>query len=173
MPPRLLACALVLLVLAGCCSNPHCHGGQLISDLGPSETAAVETAPYKATYALYHWRKPPEGTVPQKWVAEQEVEQLYLRGLARGDNVGFERDEKGQLFAVAGEEKIPLPDGHYCWHITPETEYRGLERVLHEIGENLLEVVKLPFAVVAAALGAVLFIVCLPFFGLMILGLHL
>src|SRR5581483_4831397 len=115
-----------------------------------------ESAPYKATYALYHWRKPPEGEPPQTWVPEQEVEQLYLRGLSKGDKVGFERDDKGRLFAVAGEEKIPLPDGRYCWHITPETEYRGLERVLHETGENVKAIILLPFEVAGAAVGAAL-----------------
>lgn len=130
--------------------NPHCHSGQLVADLGPNEHPSVEAAPYKATYALYRWRKPPEGAAPEHWVAEEEVERLYLRGLCRRDKVGFERDDKGQLFAVAGDEKIPLVDGHYCWHITPETEYRGMERILHEAGENLVDIATLPFAVVGA-----------------------
>jgi hypothetical protein len=154
MPPRLLASALTLLALAGCASNPHSHGGQLVADIGPADKPDVDTAPYKATYVLYHWRKPPEGTIPEKWIPEQEVEQLYLRGLDRYDKIGFERDSKGQLFAVAGDEKIPLPDGRYCWHITQETEYRGLERILHETGENIVAVVEFPFAVAAAVVMA-------------------
>jgi hypothetical protein len=165
MPPRLLAGTLALLALAGCCSNPHGHGGQLVTELGPADRPAVDAAPYKATYALYRWRKPPEGTVPQKWIPDQEVEQLYLRGLARWDKVGFERNDGGQLFAVAGEEKIPLPDGHYCWHVTPETEYRGMERILHEAGENTLTLVGLPFAVA----GSALFLAMLPVTGVMFL----
>jgi hypothetical protein len=152
MRSRLPVCALALIAMAGCCSNPHGHGGLLVADLHPAEAPEVESAPYKATYALYRWRKPPEGTVPEKWIADQEVEQLYLRGLCRRDKVGFERDDKGQLFAVAGEEKIPLPDGHYCWHITPETEYRGLERILHETGENIVELATLPFVIVGTIL---------------------
>jgi hypothetical protein len=159
MPPRLLVGALALFSLAGCCSNPHSHGGELVANLGPKESAAVEDAPYKATYALYHWRQPPDGVIPQKWTAEDQVEELYVRGLCRRDKVGFERDDKGQLFAVAGDEKIPLPDGHYCWHITPETEYRGMARALHETGENIVELVSLPFAVVGA-------VIVLPVVGL-------
>jgi hypothetical protein len=145
--------------------NPHGHCGQLVAELGPRDTPAADGAPYKATYALYRWRKPPEGAVPQTWVADQEVDQLYLRGLRRGDKVGFERDGSGQLFAVAGEEKIPLADGHYCWHITPETEYRGMERVLHEAGENTLAAVGLPFSVV----GAAVVVAMLPLIGLVFL----
>jgi hypothetical protein len=164
MRSRLLVCALTLLAPVGCCSNPHCHGGRMVADLGPGDEPAVESAPYKATYALHHWRKPPEGVVPEKWIADQEVEQLYLRGLSRRDKVGFER-ENGQLFAVAAEEKIPLPDGHYCWHITPETEYRGMERILHETGENIVDLVALPFVVVGTVvlvplLGAGYLLVC-------------
>jgi hypothetical protein len=30
--------------------------------------------------------------------------------------VGFEEGEGGQLFAVVGQEKVPLPPGHYYWH---------------------------------------------------------
>jgi hypothetical protein len=150
MPPRMLVCGLAVVAFVGCCSNPHGHSGQLIAELSPAEKGTTETAPYKATYALYRWRNPPEGTPPERWVADEEVERLYLRGLCRYDKVGFERDDKGQLFAVAGEEKIALPDGHYCWHITPETEYRGMERILHEAGENVVSIAALPFEIVGA-----------------------
>jgi hypothetical protein len=122
----------------------------MVADLKAGGSPAVEDAPYKATYVLYHWRTPPEGPVPENWTAEDEVERLYLRGLSRKDKVGFERDDKGQLFAVAGDEKIPLADGRYCWHITPETEYRGTERILHETGEIIVDIATLPFAVVGA-----------------------
>jgi hypothetical protein len=147
-----LACALALLALAGCCTNPHFHSGELVTNLDPGDTPDVDRAPYKATYALYRWRKPPEGTIPVKWIPEQEVDELYVRGLCRFDKIGFERDADGKLFAVAGDEKIPLEDGRYCWHITPETEYRGMERILHETGENIVGLVSLPFAIVGAVI---------------------
>jgi hypothetical protein len=162
MLPRVIVCALAVVALVGCCSNPHGHSGQLVAELNPSEKAATETAPYKATYVLYRWRNPPEGAAPETWTADEEVERLYLRGLRRWDKVGFERNDKGQLFAVAGEEKIPLQDGHYCWHITPETEYRGMERILHEAGENVVSIAALPFVVVGSAVAAA---VLLPVLG--------
>jgi hypothetical protein len=164
MPPRALICSSAVMALIGCCSNPHGHSGQLVSELSPTEKPALEAAPYKATYALYRWNNPPEGTPPERWVADEEVERLYLRGLCRYDKVGFERDEKGQLFAVAGEEKIPLADGHYCWHITPETEYRGMERILHETGENVVSIAALPFEIV----GAVVFVPILGVYALVL-----
>ena len=54
------------------------------------------------------------------------------------------------------DEKIPLPEGRYCWHISTSTEYRGMERILHETGENLVGGVTLPFA-------TALFLVAAPF----------
>lgn len=149
MTRSVLALGLVLFLVTGCCDNHHCHGGKLVCEHAHKGKPSVDSAPYKATYALYGWRKPPDGSHPEKWIADHEVDQLYVRGLERADKVGFERDSSGQLFAVAGEEKIPLPAGRYCWHVTQETEYRGLERVLHEAGENLLTVAMLPLTVPA------------------------
>jgi len=34
--------------------------------------------------------------------------------------IGFEKQGDGPLFAVAGEEKVPLTAGRYCWHATED-----------------------------------------------------
>src|SRR5262249_25917988 len=126
----------------------------------------VDWTPYQATYVLYHWRPQPTDPPPQTWIPDQEVEELYVRGLGRWVNIGFEKGDKGKLFAVAGKEKIPLEDGRYCWHINPATEYHGAERLLHETGQNIVYVVRLPFGLAAAAVAIPVILgcglVCLP-----------
>jgi hypothetical protein len=159
-----------VLFLTGCCHNPHDHGGEFVTEYKPGDTPDTTTAPYKATYALYQWSKPPDGPPPQTWVPEHEVTELYVRGLSRHDKIGFEKGDTGQIVAVAGSEKIPLDDGHYCWHITSETEYHGSDRILHETGENVLTVVELPFEAAGAAIALPFVVIfgagllcCLPF----------
>ncbi len=35
--------------------------------------------------------------------------------LKKGDALGFEKAETGTIIAVAGETKLPVPDGSYVW----------------------------------------------------------
>ena len=59
----------------------------------------------------------------------------------RGARVGFAKGEEGQLFAVAGNEKLALPAGRYCWHLTPESEPSGGQKALwaaNDAGEALV-----------------------------------
>jgi hypothetical protein len=144
---------LIALFAAGCCHNPHDHGGEFVVEYKPGNSPDTTSAPYKANYALYQWSKLPDGPPPQKWVPDHEVTELYVRGLSRWDKIGFEKGDQGKVVAVAGNEKIPLEDGHYCWHITPETEYHGSDRILHETGENIMTIVELPFDVVGCAVA--------------------
>jgi hypothetical protein len=53
---------------------------------------------------------------------------------------------------LAGDEKIVLEEGRYCWHLSPATEYHGVKWVLHETGECVVAVVSLPFELAALAL---------------------
>ncbi len=149
----------VALFVTGCCHNPHDHGGEFVAEYKCGDSPDTTTAPYKATYALYQWSKPPDGPPPQKWVPDREVTELYVRGLSRWDKIGFEKGENGKIVAVAGTEKIPLDDGHYCWHITSDSEYRGGDRILHETGENVLAVLTFPFDVAATAVVLPMFAV--------------
>lgn len=169
MPRRWIACSILLLAFgSGCAShNPHCHGGHLVCEQKPDCAAETTTAPYKATYVLYQWRTPPQDQpVPHTWIAEQEVSEMYVRSLERGDNVGFEKDKDGQWFAVAGSEKIPLEPGRYCWHISEATEYRGVQLAVHEACETIKDtvenIVALPCGVVAAVLLIPFVIVLFP-----------
>ena len=159
MPRKLIVGLLMATLLAGgCAGNSHSHSGELIAEHTPDSTPEVTEVPYRATYALYQWAHPPEGPPPRTWIPEHEVTELYVRGLSGSDKVGFEKGENGELRAVAGDEKIPLEPGHYCWHITPETEHRGLERAAEVTGDTVCTVVALPFATVA-------YICALPIFA--------
>jgi hypothetical protein len=158
MPRKLIACAMAAnMLVAGCLSNPHAHSGKLIAEYRPGEEPSTARTPYQATYALYQWRSPPTQPPPHTWIPEQEITELYVRGLSRWKTIGFTRESDGALYATAGEEKIPLAEGHYCWHITPQTETHGLERVLSETGENVVTIVSLPF-------GTACFLVVAPVF---------
>jgi hypothetical protein len=173
MPRKFLPCTLLLLIgLAGCAAhNPHTHGGQFLCEHKSDDKPETTTAPYKATYVLHQWRTPPpDQPTPHTWIAEQQVTELYVRGLEKGDALGFEKDDKGQWFAVAGSEKIPLEPGRYCWHISQATEYRGFGLAVHEVCETVQEtgamIVALPLGIVFVVLLAPFFVICLPFFWL-------
>jgi len=150
MPLRVLICGLAVMALIGCCSNPHGHSGQLVSELNPAEKPALEAAPYKATYALYRWKQPAGRHGAGEVVADEEVERLYLRGLCRHDKVGFERDDKGQLFAVAERRRSLYRTDTIAGTSPRKTEYRGMERILHETGENVVSIAALPFEIVGS-----------------------
>jgi hypothetical protein len=171
MAKRAIACVLILSTLiSGCFSNSHLHGGKLVAEHKPGETPDTSHTPYKATYVLYHWLEPPAGAPPHTWIPEQQVEELYVRGLERWEPIGFEKDAAGHLVAVAGKEKIPLADGYYCWHISPETEYRGVARVMHEACENTWCVICFPFDVAFAAVLLPCYLATLGFLGFFALG---
>jgi hypothetical protein len=155
----LILSLIVCLLLQGCMSNPHLHGGQMVAECHGGDCPSETRTPYKATYVLYQWQDPPDGPPPKSWVAEQHVAEMYIRGLDRGEKIGFEKDAQGNLSALAGQEKIALPPGRYCWHISQETEYRGAACILHETGDNVCGIIALPFA---TAVG----IVMLPIVGL-------
>jgi hypothetical protein len=152
----LTGCLLGMGLLGGCAhQNLHPHGGRLIAEFKPGECPDVKKAPYQATYVLYHWPKPPCDPPPHKWVPEQEVVEMFVRGLTKRQPIGFEKGCDGKVFAVAGEEKIELDAGRYCWHIHPSTEYTGVKWLVQETGERAVEIISLPFGLAAL-------IVCLP-----------
>jgi hypothetical protein len=44
---------------------------------------------------------------------------VLARTLIFGETFGFHRDTAGRIFAIAGEERIPLEEGRYAWELTP------------------------------------------------------
>jgi hypothetical protein len=168
MTRKLIISVLTAAVLAaGCASHRHGHGGELVAEYRPGEEPPTTRTPYQATYALYQWHTPPTEPPPHTWIPDQEVTELYVRGLDRWEDIGFKKEENAGLVAVAGKEKIALENGHYCWHITPQSEYHGAQRILHEAGDNVLTVITLPFATACFIVVAPLVMV---WGGLMMLG---
>ncbi len=157
-----LVCA---ALLTGCAQQAtHTHGGRMVAEYCPGKEPEVSKTPYAATYVLYHWPKPPCDPPPHKWVPEHEVAEMFVRGLGKHDPIGFEKGSDGKIVAVAGEEKITVDDGHYCWHIHPTTEYTGFKWFVQESGERVVEVVSLPFELVGGAIALVCFLpMCLGF----------
>jgi hypothetical protein len=167
MARKALAAVLIFCtLLGGCVTNPHMHGGQFVAEYKPDECPPQTRTPYAATYVLYQWLDPPPGAPPHTWVPEREVAEMYIRGLGRHESIGFDKDANGGLVAVAGNEKIPLPEGRYCWHISVETEYRGGARVMHEVCENTWDAVCFPFEVACGAIMLPLFVGMMSFCGL-------
>ncbi|MBI3821582.1 MAG: hypothetical protein HY289_02770 [Planctomycetes bacterium] len=154
-----LALTVLIALFSGCARETPKSSGRLIADYAPGKDAEVSKAPYQATYILRHWPNPPADPPPKHWVPDQEIVDLFIRGLDKRQAVGFEKTSDGNLVAVAGEEKIKLEPGRYAWHIHPSTEYTGLKWVIHETGERTVEIISLPFGLAAAAL-VVPFIFC-------------
>jgi hypothetical protein len=175
--PRKSSTVLLLaaLLAAGCTTtNPHSHGGQIVCEHHPDDKPDTTTAPYKATYVLHQWKLPPQDQPPPHyWSAEHEVAELYLRTLEEGEKVGFEKGDKGELFAVAGNEKILLEPGRYCWHISPGTQRGAFRQALATTGEVLgdliVGIVALPLGIVFLILLLPLLILCLP--AILLIGL--
>ena len=174
---RRLIVGVTLLMVAGCTSpNPHCHGGSFVCECRAGDKPEASTAPYKATYVLYQWRTPPPGEpAPRTWIGEHEVTELYIRGLDRGDAIGFEKGDKDQLFAICGCERIPLEPGRYCWHISLDTQPSGFRQAVHELCETCQEIVTtvlaLPLGIVVLILLLPLFVLLLPFFVGLLIGM--
>jgi hypothetical protein len=142
--------ALFALVLAaGCAHRAPTPDGRMIAEYQPGKDAIVCKTPYQATYVLRHMPTPPSDPPPKEWIPEHEVVDVFIRGLGKRHSIGFEKSSDGTLCAVAGEEKLKLEPGRYCWHIHPHSQYTGLKWVLHETGERVVEVISLPFGLAA------------------------
>jgi hypothetical protein len=146
----IVAAALLSASLSGCCLyNPHSHGGHFVAEYCPSAEPQISKTPYQATYVLYQWRQPPCDPPPLQWLPEQEVGELYIRGLSKWESIGFERNKDGQLFAVAGSEKLPLVEGRYCWHVSAQTRFPLAKWMIGETNNTVLGIIALPFGLVA------------------------
>lgn len=152
--PRLAGLSMIIVAttLSGCVHNSHSHGGHLISDYAPGDNAKTRKTPYRATYVLMHRPSPPTNPPPHTWNPDQQVCELYVRTLKKREKIGFEKDSDGKLFAVAGEEKILLEDGKYCWHVSSQERFPMAKWMIAETNDTVLGIVTLPFSLVALAL---------------------
>jgi hypothetical protein len=104
---RFLAVAGFFLLCVGCRSTHPFHEGILVSSHLPTHPSEALPLEFSAQYTLY-----------SRPSLEEEGVEVLFRDLERADPLGFAATE-GELFAVAGQERIPLPAGLYCWHIRP------------------------------------------------------
>src|SRR5882724_8820100 len=115
---------ILLVGLLGGCTPPdeHHHCGRKVAEFQPGQEPQTARTPYAATYALYHRPDPLNDPPAEESAHDHEPSQVAMRDLGRRELIGFMRGTNGQLFAVAGEEKIPLPMGRYCWRIVPNSK---------------------------------------------------
>ena len=139
-PARLFAVALVLV-----CGCRVAHPGVLVEHR-PGDAPKACPVPYAATYALQAVDETGTGATLLERAAIQHKFQ-----------VGFIREADGSLVAYAGGRKFPLPEGHYYWQITPETQKTRGDLAQADAGKALAVVGKgLAFAgafVVATVFG--------------------
>jgi hypothetical protein len=154
MPRKVIAyLALLATLVNGCASAPPCPDGERVAEFPAGEDTEMTPPRCPGTYGLYSRQGPPEVVAPGAGGKGGPPAELGdLRGLfclAEQGPVGFEKGEDGQLFAVVGEEKFPLPPGRYCWRAIPEPPAPGPELsagqkvvwALHKTGETVSEVV--------------------------------
>jgi hypothetical protein len=158
---RTLPVFLVVLFGAGCISSGNGHG-TLIARYEASEVPEVMKAPRENTYALY------AGSTAQQGSGDGTL-RAQVRVLC-GCPIGFEKEENGQLTAVAGQRRIPLPEGLYWWEAVPDstqaTTGEWYAQARNQVGEKVEEAGKVIGVPVQAALYTAMLPVCLLLYGL-------
>lgn len=117
-----LVCAMVAPWGAGC-GRPsrHSHGsGKVLVEHPPRRKPEFGWTRVPAVYVLFGDRKPASG-FPGATRGWRHGWALTSLPLEKREPLGF-RTVNGQLYAVAGGDQIPLPEGEYCWHTKPGTE---------------------------------------------------
>jgi hypothetical protein len=119
MPKKPIIWILVVsLFVTGCAHNPFDYGTYVITEYKPGNKPDTTVTPYEATYALFRYSR--------------SSEPLFEGVLLPSNKIGFERDDNGNLMAIAGSKKIPIDGGDYCWYVTSEPEFHGFEGLCHE-----------------------------------------
>jgi hypothetical protein len=188
--PRKVAAWLALVAMAfnGCAIGPErqeepAGGRPVVEDI------SVAQVPHEGDYALYRRSAHPEqgpppdegspgsaqpedGPPPAEGPPGSAAALGELHGmfdLWEKAPVGFEKGADGQLFAVVGEDKIPLPPGNYSWRTTegepaPKVPLTGTEKVKYVLcrtGETVGEIVLVVIGVAVCAGVVALFVVCM------------
>jgi hypothetical protein len=159
---RTLPVFLLVLFGAGCISSGNGHG-TLIARYQSSEVAEVKKAPQENTYALYAASAAQQGSNGDGRLRAQ------VRVLC-GCPIGFEKERDGQLHAVAGQQRIPLPEGLYWWEAVPDssqaTNGEWYAQARNQVGGKVEEAGKVIGVPVQAALYTALLPVCLLLYAL-------
>ncbi len=165
--------ALLGALVSGCGSVPICHDGEVVAACPAEPDREMAQAPSNGPYGLYRRADKPDDASPRAADGGGPANGPGdLHGLFRLKSygpVGFERGEDGQLLAVIGEEKVPLPPGRYCWCALPESALpeiavpgptlsagQKVVWVLRKAGETAGDV--LLFVVVLAVVAGVLYV---------------
>ena len=102
----------------------------VLDSVGCTKTVITKIARHEVGGPPVAQAAPTSGTYKVKWAAESRKLQT-LDGtmclIGKGDRVGFERSEDGQLIAFAGKERIPLArlpeEARYCvWYAREERQ---------------------------------------------------
>ena len=117
-----VAILIVSLLMAGGCGAPsqHSHGGRLVTEYPARRQPEFGWTRTPAVYVLFSQKEQPEGFPGARKVRRVGWELTAVR-LERRSPLGF-KVQNGSLVAIAGNDQIPLPPGHYCWHTRPYSE---------------------------------------------------
>src|ERR1700722_19735725 len=99
------SCFFLIPLVAGCAVIGNSTLGTPIAVYTPNNSIEVAPAPRQATYALYKYSAPDEANLTGQEQIRAQVQ------VSNGKPIGFEKGTTGELLAVAGERKIPLPEG--------------------------------------------------------------
>jgi hypothetical protein len=105
----------LLVVFCGGCLSGWCNRHSLVAEYQPGEPAEERLASDEGTYALFGC---PDTAAAEAISRSAELPRAQV-WLGSAGLVGFEKTEDGQLWAVAGEQKVPVPDGRYWWELDP------------------------------------------------------
>ena len=119
-----IALFLVLIVGSGCATG--IRGGKKYTRFAPNAAALVEPARHSGDHFIVVRMAHEEGLA--RWPDTK-------RTLRAGDPVGFKRDDRGHLLAVAGDatrslEPLPVGVAYLAWYHRPQ-------RPLHDVAHKL------------------------------------
>jgi hypothetical protein len=141
----------VALFVAGC--NPHFY--ELVAEHKPGDGPYTTRLDYKSKYELCR-NDDPKPALPLSQTSIPEGEdsvppefKSIERDLSAGDEIGFLMGENSKIFAIAGGERIPLDDGHYCWG---DGELHGWKLILVDTYIVVGWSVGVPLLIVSAAI---------------------
>ena len=92
-----IALAFVIITLAGCAMVQK---GETVTKYDAGEQPIMGQATSDGQYSLYR---------------TTDATPMVTYNLKAGDKLGFERSSDAQLFAVAGQNRVPVANENYYW----------------------------------------------------------